>query len=65
MTIYFENGKNEKHIYSWDNYQAAVPNIGDYVMLDVMFNKEKYKVIKRIFTEDYVTLVVIGTDGYI
>lgn len=65
MTIYFENGKNEKHICTWDNYQSVMPNIGDYVMLDDMFNKEEYKVVKRIFTEEYVTLVVISTDGYI
>ena len=65
MTIYFENGKNEKHICTWDDYQAAVPNIGDYVMLNVMYNKEEYKVVKRIFTEGYITLVVMSTDGYI
>ena len=65
MTIYFENGKNEKHICTWDNYQSAMPNIGDYVMLDDMFNKEEYKVVKRIFTEEYVTLVAMNTDGYI
>lgn len=65
MTIFFENGKNEQHICTWDNYQSAMPNIGDYVMLDDMFNKEEYKVVKRIFTEDYVTLVVMSTDGYI
>ena len=65
MTIYFENGKNKKHICTWDNYQSTMPNIGDYVILDVMFNKEEYKVVKRIFTEDYVTLVVMNTDGYI
>ena len=65
MTIYFENGKNENDICTWDNYQGAVPNIGDYVMLDVMYNKEEYKVVKRIFTEGYVTLVVMSTDGYI
>lgn len=39
MTIYFENGKNEKHICTWDNYQSAMPNIGDYVMFDVMYYK--------------------------
>ena len=65
MTIYFENGKNKQSICSWDNYQSAVPNIGDYVMLNVMYNKEEYKVVKRIFTEEYVTLVVMSTDGYI
>ena len=65
MTIYFENGKNEKHICTWDNYQETLPNIGDYVILDVMFNKEEYKVIKRIFTAGHVTLIVMSTDGYI
>ena len=65
MTIYFENGKNEQNICIWDNYQAAVPNIGDYVMLGFMFNKKEYKVVKRIFTEDYIRLVVMHTDGYI
>jgi len=65
MTIYFENGKNEKHICTWDNYQAVVPNIGDHVMLNLISYKEEYKVVKRIFTEEYVTLVVMNTDGYI
>lgn len=65
MIIFFENGENEKHICTWDNYQAAVPNIGDYVMLNDMYNKEEYKVIKRVFTEEYITLVVMSTDGYI
>ena len=31
----------------------------------MIINGEEYKVVKRIFTEDYVTLVVMSTDGYI
>jgi hypothetical protein len=65
MIIFFENSKNEKIICTWDNYQGAVPNIGDHVMLNLISYKEEFKVIKRIFTEEYVTLVVMSTDGYI
>lgn len=67
MKIYFEHVGKEKYLGAWLDYQSEIPNIGDFVMLsaDMHENKEKYKVVKRIFLEDYVKLCVINTDGYI
>ena len=67
-TIYFKYiNKEDNLLGTWKFYKGTVPLVGDYV--DITDNTDEsvktYKVLKRIISEGYITVLVIGIDGYI
>lgn len=67
-TIYFKYINKEDNLLGrWKFYKGTVPLVGDYV--DITDNTDgsvtTYKVVRRVISEGYITLLVVGIDGYI